>query len=95
MAIIGIASGVVSKQLLSMALDPEFIKKVQERKAKREAREARYKHIEVKPGTRSGPRSKKTEPVFKSTSMLTGDSTYITGEDAKERVKEASYKGKV
>jgi uncharacterized membrane protein len=32
MAIIGIASGVVSKQLLSMALDPEFIKKVRNEK---------------------------------------------------------------
>ena len=78
-----------------MALDPEFIKKVQERKAKREAREARYKHVEVQPKTRSSPRAKKSDPVFKSTSMLTGDSTYITGDEAKERVKKASYKGKV
>ncbi|MDA0346576.1 MAG: hypothetical protein O3C20_04150 [Verrucomicrobia bacterium] len=73
-----------------MALDPEFIKKVQERKAKREAREARNKHLEIQPKTRSGPRAQKSDPVFKSTSMLTGDSTYITGEDARERVKKAS-----
>jgi hypothetical protein len=84
-----------STQFLTMALDPEFIRKVQERKAKREAREARYKHVEVQAKTRSGPRAKKSDPVFKSTSMLTGDSTYITGEDAKERVKKATYRGKV
>ena len=74
-----------------MALDPEFIKKVQERKAKREAREARAKAMQSQPRKRSGPR--KNDPVFKSTSMLTGESTYITGEDAKKRVKKASYKG--
>lgn len=78
-----------------MALDPEFIKKVQERKAKREAREARFQHMQVQPKTRSAPKPRKSDPVFKSTSMLTGESTYITGEDAKERVKKASYKGKI
>ena len=78
-----------------MALDPEFIKKVQERKAKREAREARSAHKQTQPGSRSTSRAGKNAPVFKSTSMLTGESTYIAGEDAREKVKKASYKGKV
>ena len=78
-----------------MALDPEFIKKVQERKAKREVREARYKHVQAQPKTRASSSPRKNDPVFKSTSMLTGESTYITGEDAKERVKKASFKGKI
>jgi hypothetical protein len=78
-----------------MAVDPEFIKKVQERKAKREAREARHVHKQSQPGNRASPRTGKNAPVFKSTSLLTGDSTYITGEDARERVKKASYKGKI
>jgi hypothetical protein len=79
----------------NMALDPEFVKKVQERKAKREAREARFKHVQVQPKSRATPRAKKDAPVFKSTSMLTGQTTYITGEDAKERVKKARYEGKI
>ena len=78
----------------SMSVDPEFIKKVQERKAKREAREARFKHVQAQPKSRNSSGPRKNAPVFKSTSMLTGQSTYITGDDAKERVKKASFKGK-
>jgi hypothetical protein len=78
-----------------MTLDPEFIKKVQERKAKREAREARTAHIQSQPQSRSSPKPRGSDPVFKSTSMLTGQSTYITGDDAKERVRKAQFKGKV
>lgn len=78
-----------------MALDPEFIKKIQEKKAKREALEKKYAGVRsasrTSSGTRSGPR--KNGPVYRTVSMLDGHEVMITGEDAKKRVQKAEYNG--
>lgn len=81
-----------------MALDPEFIKKVQERKAKREALEKKYAGGTASSrssGTRSSPGAgrRKSGPVYRSVSMLDGHEVLITGEDAKKRAQKAEYKG--
>jgi hypothetical protein len=78
-----------------MGLDPDFIKKIQEKKAKREALEKKYAGQPARrssSGSRSGG-ARKTGPVYRSVSMLSGDETIITGEDAKARAKKAEYKG--
>ncbi len=81
-----------------MALDPEFIKKVQERKAKREALEKKYaagasagRSVASRSGSNSGRR--KSGPVYRSVSLLDGHEVIITGEDAKKRAQKAEYKG--
>lgn len=79
-----------------MAVDPEFLKRIQEKKAKREALEKKYAGVQAGKRTssssaRSGP--KKNGPVFRSVSMLSGQEVIVTGEDAKKRVKKGEYKG--
>ena len=77
-----------------MSLDPEFIRKIQEKKAKREALEKKYAHTPARSSTRSsGSSPKKSGPVFRSVSRLDGHEVIITGEDAKNRVRKAEYKG--
>ncbi len=81
-----------------MAVDPEFIKKIQEKKAKREALEKKYEHVKsgarrASTGTRSTGGRRKTGPVYRSVSMLDGHETLITGEDAQKRAKKGEYKG--
>lgn len=69
------------------APDPDFIKKIQERKARREALEKRIpssKHNAQRGASATGP-------VFRSISMLSGEETYITGEDARKRVEKGKY----
>jgi len=87
-----------------MALDPEFIKKIQEKKAKREALEKKY--APGSPASRatasrssgscsssSSGGKRKTGPVYRSVSMLDGHEVIITGEDAKKRAQKAEFKG--
>ena len=81
-----------------MALDPDFIKKIQEKKAKREALEKKYEHSKrTSPRRSSAPSSadgrRKTGPVYRSVSMLDGHSVTITGEEAQKRAKKSEYKG--
>lgn len=80
-----------------MAVDPEFIKKIQEKKAKREALEKKYANVKsTRSGTRSGGGGggrRKTGPVYRSVSMLDGHEVVITGEEAQKRKKKSEYKG--
>jgi len=85
-----------------MALDPEFIKKIQEKKAKREALEKKYAPgtpasraaASRSSGTRSSSGGKRqTGPVYRSVSMLDGHEVIITGDDAKKRAQKAEFKG--
>ncbi len=79
-----------------MALDPEFIKKVQERKARREALENKY-------GTQDAPaprqrkssgssQPRKNEPVYRSVSMANGKETIIRGPEADRLTDKLKYK---
>ena len=85
-----------------MALDPDFVRKIQERKAAREALEQKYGNSTPSKGvasasgkTSSSPKSprKKAGPVYRSVSMLSGESVIIDGEDARKRAEKAQYKG--
>lgn len=83
-----------------MALDPDFIKKVQERKAKREALEKKYASGAAASRSGSSRTSsggsgsrRKTGPVYRSVSMLDGHEVLITGEDAKKRAQKGEYNG--
>jgi hypothetical protein len=78
-----------------MGLDPEFIKKIQEKKAKREALEKKYAHQPARKtggGSRSGG-TRKTGPIYRSVSMLSGEEVVISGEEAKKRAQKAEYNG--
>ena len=80
-----------------MALDPEFVRKIQERKVRREALESKYAgqgatRSRSSSGSGGGGR-KKSGPVYRSVSMLSGDSVTISGEEARKRAKKAEYKG--
>ena len=83
-----------------MALDPEFIKKIQEKKAKREALEKKYAgnnstrtSSRSSSGSGGGGGRRKSGPVYRSVSMLDGHEVLITGEDAQKRAKKSEYKG--
>ncbi|MCG8526357.1 MAG: hypothetical protein MI748_08265 [Opitutales bacterium] len=76
-----------------MALDPEFIKKIQEKKAKREALEKKYAGRPKR--TSSGRSSSRSSggPFYRSVSQLTGESVVVSGEEAKKRADKAKYHG--
>lgn len=82
-----------------MSLDPEFIKKIQEKKAKREALESKYANVKsgrssgIGRTTASGGRKAKPGPVYRSVSMLDGHAVIISGDDAKKRQQKGEYKG--
>jgi len=78
------------ENFFAMPPDPDFVKKIKERKARREALEKRI--------PTAGKHSKKggklnSGPVFRSVSLLTGEETYITGEEARKRVEKSKYRG--
>jgi hypothetical protein len=77
-----------------MSLDPEFIKKIQEKKAKREALEKKYAHVPASSRKRTSSSSpRKGGPIYRSVSMLDGHEVMITGDDAKKRVQKGEYNG--
>ena len=76
-----------------MSLDPEFVRKIQEKKAKREALEKKYAHAPARSTKSGGSSPKKSGPIFRSVSRLDGHEVIISGEDAKNRVRKAEYKG--
>jgi len=87
---------------ITMALDPEFIKKIQERKAKREALEQRFGEINNSaPKRRSsstgGSRSRKSKqdkgPVYRSVSMLTGKEVILDGDNAQKLADRSKFHG--
>jgi hypothetical protein len=83
-----------------MSLDPEFIRKVQEKKAKREAMEQKYASPApraARKGTAAGESKgggrRASGPVYRSVSMLSGHEVVITGDDAKKRAQKAEFNG--
>jgi|GEM_PF-1833926 len=90
---------------IPMATDPDYIKKIQERKARREALEKRYGGInDSKPKRSSSSRSPRSTsssggsrkgkgPVYRSTSMLTGQEVILDGEEAQKLADRTKYKG--
>jgi hypothetical protein len=83
-----------------MALDPDFIKRVQERKAKREALEQKYapgnapaRKTPSSPSRTSGSGKRKAGPVYRSVSMLDGHEVIISGDDARKRAQKAEFNG--
>ena len=84
-----------------MAVDPDFVRKIQERKAAREALEQKYcgstPAKATSPTSKSAPKPRggraKSGPVYRSVSMLSGESVIIDGDEARKRVEKAQYKG--
>jgi hypothetical protein len=91
----------LSLTLLSiMSLDPEFVRRIQERKAKREAMEQKYQSTASSGRARSSGSTggssrtaKPKGPVYRSVSMLSGREVIITGDEAKKKAQKAEYNG--